>query len=270
MLALLALTLAASPALTVVSEHPRGALTLREVRFESPTRQKPITGVLVVPAGPGPFAAVLFAHWLGDEPTSNHTEFLDDAVELGERGVLSLLIDSPWSDPEWFEHGRSPKTDVAESQAQVKDFQRAMDVLIAQPGVDPKRVGFVGHDFGAMYGVLMGSAQPRAKTWVLLAPTATFSEWFLIGEKPADPKAFVKSLAPFDLARHLPKLKGTVLFQFAKTDRYVPPEAVKALTSATPQVHAVKIYENAGHDLKVPEAHDDRLRWLSEALQLKP
>jgi dienelactone hydrolase len=270
MLPLLALTLAAAPTLTVVTEQSRGALTLREVRFDSPTRAKPITGVLVVPAGAGPFAAVLFAHWLGDPPTSNHTEFLDDAVELGERGVLSLLIDSPWSDPEWFEHGRSPKTDLAESQAQVKDFQRAMDVLLAQPGVDLKRVGFVGHDFGAMYGVLMGSAQPRAKTWVLLAPTATFSEWFLLGEKPADPKAFVKSLAPLDLARHLPKLKGSVLFQFAKTDRYVSPEVVKALVAATPQTHEVKLYEHAGHDLKVPEAHDDRLRWLVQALHPTP
>jgi hypothetical protein len=45
---------------------------------------------------------------------------------------------------------------------------------------------------------------------------------------------------------------------------------VKALTSATPQAHEVNIYENAGHDLKVTEAHDDRLRWLSQALQLKP
>ncbi len=38
---------------------------------------------LVVPAGKGPFAAILFGHWAMDgSPTRNRTEFLEEAVAL--------------------------------------------------------------------------------------------------------------------------------------------------------------------------------------------
>src|SRR3954469_16432497 len=47
--------------------------------------------------------AVLFVHWYEPpRPTSNRTEFLAEAVELGAHGVTSLLIDTPWTAERWF------------------------------------------------------------------------------------------------------------------------------------------------------------------------
>ena len=55
---------------------------------------------LVRPAGPVK-AAVLFVHWY--EPgsaDSNRTQFLSQALELAREGVVSLLPETMWSEPE--------------------------------------------------------------------------------------------------------------------------------------------------------------------------
>src|ERR1700716_3866200 len=60
---------------------------------------------LVDSATSGKSAVILFVHWL--EPhakDSNRTQFLGQAVELAKLGTTSLLIETMWSDPEWFEH----------------------------------------------------------------------------------------------------------------------------------------------------------------------
>lgn len=50
-----------------------------------------------------PRAAILFVHWYGPPaPTSNRTQFIPDAVELAKNGAIPLLIDTPWSRPEYF------------------------------------------------------------------------------------------------------------------------------------------------------------------------
>jgi len=61
----------------------------------------------------------------------------------------------------------------------VLDFWRGIDVLLAQPGVEAERLGFVGHDFGAMYGSILGGIDQRVKTYILMAGTGRFANWFL-------------------------------------------------------------------------------------------
>ena len=112
-----------------------------------------ISGYLVSPErGGDSLAAILYVHWLGEKETTNRTQFLNEAVALANQGVVSLLIDAMWAQPKWYEK-RIPEEDYDNAIAQVMDLRRALDLLIAQPGVDPDRVGFVGHDFGAMYGI---------------------------------------------------------------------------------------------------------------------
>jgi dienelactone hydrolase len=114
----------------------------------------------------GAGAAVLFVHWYEPpRPTSNRTEFLAEAVDLAARSVTSLLIDAPWAGERWFPTRDSEK-DYDFSVQQVKDLRRALDVLLAQPGIDKTRVALVGHDFGAMYGALAAAADPRVTAFV--------------------------------------------------------------------------------------------------------
>jgi predicted esterase len=216
-----------------------------------------------------PRPAVLFVHWYGPpEPTSNRSQFVPDAIELAQSGVVSLLIDTPWSDPDYFPK-RKREEDYDRSVAQVKDLRRALDVLLAQPAIDPARVAYVGHDFGAMYGVLAASVDRRVRRFVFMAGTRSFSDWFLLGEPKLEGEArqtFIDRLAPLDPIAALPKLKDVpLLFQFATDDRYVSKAAADALVAAAPGKPDVRTYQ-AGHELN-EQATRERIEWLKKRLR---
>src|SRR6185436_17677578 len=109
---------------------------------------------LVTPngAGGGARPAILFLHWYEPpRPTSNRTEFLAEAVELAGSGVISLLVDTPWTKEDWFPT-RDAARDYEFTVQMAKDVRRALDALLAaQPAIDKSRVALVGHDFGAMW-----------------------------------------------------------------------------------------------------------------------
>ena len=207
--------------------------------------------------------AVLFLHWLGDPPTTNLSEFRADALNMAKAGAVTLSVDAMWAAPDWFEKGRSTDTDYANSIAQVIDLRRALDVLLAQPGVDPSRLAYVGHDFGAMYGAVLSGIDPRPRYYVLMAGTATFSEWYLLGKKPADIDAYSKTMAVLDPPEFLKQSTAkSFLFQFANRDRYIKPDRAYVFFDAAPAPKTMIVYPS-DHSLEVPAAHADRLAWLS-------
>ena len=118
-----------------------------------------------------PRPAILFLHWYGPpNPSSNRTQFLPEAVELAGSGVVSLLVDTPWSKERWFGTRDSAK-DYEFTVQMAKDVRRALDVLLAQPDIDKARIAVVGHDFGAMWGALAVAADPRVTHFVYAAGT---------------------------------------------------------------------------------------------------
>jgi hypothetical protein len=119
-------------------------------------------------------AAILYVHWLeSDAPDSNRTQFIGEAEVMAKRGAVALLIETMWSERDWFIK-RTQADDYENSRRQVIELRQALDLLLAQPGVDANRVAYVGHDFGAMYGVVLGSVDPRATCYVLMAGTPLF------------------------------------------------------------------------------------------------
>ncbi|HWT06740.1 MAG TPA: hypothetical protein VN224_13345, partial [Xanthomonadales bacterium] len=183
----------------------------------------PMNAVLVAPdAAPKNAPAVLWVHWLGEVATTNHTEFMSDAQALAKRGVVSLLVDMPWSQAKWFTDLRTPDDDYAATIAQVVSLRRALDCLSAVKGVDKTRVAYVGHDFGAMDGALLLAADDRPAYAVLMAPTLSYWEWYLLGKQPADPAAYVARMSAFDLPGWLARGKQkAMLLQFGQLDEYV-------------------------------------------------
>ena len=227
-----------------------------------------VGGVLYRAATPGRHAAVLFVHWLGDPATTNHTEFDTDARALTARGADCLLVDAMWSKPDWFETGRTTATDARDSVEQVIDLRRSLDVLLALPDVDPARVAYVGHDFGAMYGAVLAGVDPRPRYFVLMAGVNSFSDWYLLGKKPADVKAYEAEMAPYAPTTWLAKSTALgFLFQFSAHDRYVSAAQAAAFSQAAPLPRGV-FYYNTDHSLAVPDAGTDRLAWLTSRLIL--
>jgi dienelactone hydrolase len=231
-----------------------------DVAFDAADRK--VSAFLVRPKGK-PTAAVLWAHWYGEEANPNRKEFLVDALELAKEGVVSLL-------PQEFFPWMEPVSEDADADRQLTidqgvQLRRGLDVLQEQAGDVP--VGFVGHDYGAMFGALL-VADKRPQTYVLMAPDATFSNWFL--------KYFVRGASKTDLDRAFAPLEpvnnvgdaapASVFFQFAKSDRYVPGSVADKVTEAASEPKKVESYDS-GHELD-DAARKDRLAWLREELGL--
>ena len=258
------------PADLVVGEtEERGAAAITDVTYQTLTGARR-AAYLVTPskAAAGPHPAVLFVHWYEPpNPTSSRREFLPDAVDLAGDGVTSLLVDTMWSDPDWFRN-RDPENDLGHSIEQVKELRRALDILASRPGVDSSRVFYVGHDFGAMYGALVaGVDASRLKGFVFMAGTRSFSDWFLLWPKRDDAgKAeIVRRLAPLDPTRHLAAFgELPVLFQFATRDTFVTKAAAEALVTSAAGPKDVRWYD-AEHALNA-DATRDRLAWLRARL----
>jgi dienelactone hydrolase len=232
-----------------------------------------IHALLVSPDTPAPsMPGVLFVHWLGDPASSDAREFLPDAEWLARRGVVSLLPDEPWSRPNWFEKIRSTATDATDSIATVVALRRCFDVLEKAAGVDPKRLAYVGHDFGATYGALVAEADPRPAWFVFMTPTVSLADWFLLDTErpPADRAAYLAQMSAFDIKAALARASFSgSLTQFASHDEYVSGGKAREFARALPPVdRTVRTYDTT-HALDLDAATDDRRSWLGKRLGVK-
>jgi len=248
-----------------VSSEQRGDVTVRDVTF-SPEPGREVKAYLVVPKGSGPFAGILWVHWLGEEK-SNRTQFLDEAVELAPKGTVSLLVDAMWSAPKWFGN-RVPDKDYENSIRQVMELRRAIDLLLSQSNVDKTRIGFVGHDYGAMYGMLMAGVDQRISTFVFIAATQSLNDWAFLGPQPKSKAAYLKQNSNLELTDYLRQVKtASKLFQFGKGDFYVSQADAAVLFAAAPEPKQRKLYE-ASHKMELSEIVRDRDEWLVKQLKL--
>jgi len=247
------------------------SVTVRQLTYAQLDGTRNGATLVLPPAGDrGPHPAILFLHWYEPpRPTSNRTEFLAEAVELAGSGVVSLLVDTPWATESWF-----PRRDAAKDYEftiqMTKDVRRALDALLAQPGLDATRVAVVGHDFGAMWGALAVAADPRVTHFVYMAGTRAFTDWYLFTPKKegAEKDAFIAKLAPFDPIVHLAKISPRpVLLLFGTKDTFVKNEAATAMADAVTGPKTLKTYEFE-HELTYG-ARMDRVAWLKEQFKLK-
>ena len=231
-----------------------------------------ITGEVVEGKGDVWHPAILYVHWLGDPKTTNHTEFEAEAAQFADVGVTSLLIDAPWSQPGWFEGmGASADADIRFTQNTVVDLRRSLDMLEHLPNVDRERIGYVGHDFGAMFGILLASVDHRPAAWVFMTPNTSLGAWYLWEKKTPDRDAYLAKLSAFDLAPYASRIQtkgGGVEFEFSNKDEYVTHADAQALFDATPGSKDIQWF-NAGHALD-ENAQSDRFVWLESRILEPP
>jgi dienelactone hydrolase len=261
----------------VIEEFGDG--TLHDITYASP-KGGPVAAYLVVPKGKGPFAAVLFGHW----GNGTRAEFIPEAKIYARAGAVSLIPDYPWDRPQpWRktpDHFDKPELDrEAEIQA-VVDLRRGIDLLLARPDVDPKRLAYVGHSYGAQWGSILAAVDKRMKTSVLMAGVAEIADILLRGDDPGlvelrksqpagqlekyadvtgdiDAVHFVGHAAPIPL-----------LLQFAKYEQYFDKASMQRYVAAASEPKMV-LYYDTGHDLNDPQALEDRYDWLAKYINLR-
>jgi len=210
--------------------------------------------------------AAFFVHLLGAPPDNDRTEFFEDAIELADSNVTSLLVEAPWADPEWFS-ARKLEEDLPNVLKYVSQLEGQFKLLLAQSKAPPEKVAFVGHDFGAMYGALMLKNQDSIRHAVIMAAVPDFADWFLLGQKLSNPqeqqyRQRVQAIAPSRYLRCAPKLD--VLFQFAQTDRFVSRKQANDFIESAPAEKEVLWY-TSGHELQEP-SRKDRIAWLKQRI----
>jgi dienelactone hydrolase len=270
--ALFAYDRAADFALEEKNPETRGDATVRDVSFVAVPGEKPkrIPAYIVTPKNSATRAAMLWVHWLGNPATTNRTEFLDEAIALASRGVVSVLPDCMWSKPRWY-RDRVLEDDYENSVAQVIAIRRALDLLAQQPGAATLPVGLVGHDYGGMYSTIALGLEPRVKAAVLIAVTASLNDWAFFAQQPAAQDAYLKQNAPLELRDYLAALSGTsVLFQFAEKDRFVSLENAQQSFAAVSAAKQMIVYGGAEHAMIAPATiRSDRAAWLMRELGLE-
>ena len=221
------------------------------------------------PQGEASLAAILYVHWYESESISSHrTQFEEEAKELARLGAVCLSIETLWSDRDFFLK-RTQKEDMQNSLEEVVNIRRALDLLASQPNVDTKRLAYVGHDFGGMYGVLAGSLDQRPTHYVVMASTPRFPDWYLYLPKLEGEarETFIQQMTEIDPITHVPNLSpASVLFQFATDDFHVPKERAEEFFAAAKEPREIKWYE-AQHGLN-EAATEDRKAWLKQSLGL--
>ncbi len=221
------------------------------------------------PKGEGSFPAILYVHWYEPEAhDSNRSQFVEEAKEMARAGAVCLTVETLWSDPDFFLK-RTQADDLQNSMEEVVNLRRFLDFLTGLPNVDSKRIAYVGHDFGGMYGVLAGSLDQRPSHYVIMAATPRFPDWYLYLPKLEGDarKAFILQMSEIDPITHVPRLApASVLFQFADNDPHVSKERAEEFFAMASEPKLMKWYE-AGHGLDV-DATMDRKGWLKEQLGL--
>ena len=257
-------------------EARKGA-SVHDISYHSPKGGR-VTAYLVVPsARRQKFAGVIFMH---SRPGSRNN-FLDEALSLAEVGAVSLLIDAPFSRAgeskrEFDPTVTKPEIDRDIYIQTVIDMRRGVDLLVSRSDIDPKRIGFVGHSYGAHTGAVLAGVERRIKAYVIMAGAPSLTEFLRTSTLPAIVKTrdsltkeqqdnYFNTLAVVDPINYIGHVAPAAQFlQFGKTDGYPTEEKAKLYSEKASKPKLVKFYD-AGHALN-DEAKRDRAAWLSEQI----
>jgi len=254
-----------------------------DLSYASP-RGGRVPASLVIPSGHGPFAAVLFGHWMmPGSPLRNRREFLDEALLLARSGAASLLTDAPPVRPGFVEEKEGIRGQIQNADAsrqQVIDFRRGVDLLTARSDIDAARLAYVGHSYNAHTGAILSAIDKRIGSFVLMAGVFADEAYIFDSDLPEirkfrektgekalrdffqkyafdDPIHFVDQSAP-----------AAIFLQFGSDDRPIPEALARHYYELFGEPKKIAFYK-AGHALN-SEARADRIQWLAERLSLSP
>ncbi len=221
---------------------------------------------LVEPDDGGRGSAILFLHWFDTEaPDGNRTQFLEEAGALAEaHGVVSVLPQGrfPWSGAP-----TDAASDTERIRAEVEGHRAAVDLLAARDDVEQGRIGLVGHDFGAMHGVVLAADDPRLAAVVLIAATPRWGDWFLpFWPISGDRFDYLRALEPLDPISRIGDLAPRpVCLQFARNDFFIAAMTGLELHRAVGEPKEMHAYD-ADHGVRDPQAAVDRAAFLGRHL----
>ena len=162
---------ARTPAVDVISNVDEGALRIQTIEFDTGGGVS-CSAELIAPDHGGKYPGVV---WLG----SGDKEWEPYALDFSKLGAVSIL-------PDWC--GKAP---IVDARAYYNDrvqtvigVRRAADILAARDDVDRKRIAFVGHSGGTIWGADALAVDKRFKAAVLEVGLQGFTYHICTGPIP--------------------------------------------------------------------------------------
>jgi dienelactone hydrolase len=255
-------------------ENAVGAVEVSAISYDSPAGGR-VTGLLFIPLQrSSPRPGIILMH--GSPGSSRDAWLINHATALANYGAVVIAIDAPFarrSGPP----SRMTKEDRDEQIQLMKDLQRAVDVLRAQPNVDKDRIAYVGISFGGAAGVQFAAIEHRIKAAALVVANAGLVTHqtqpgglvVLSTLTCATRAAWFREMIPIEAIRFIGFAKPTpLLFQNGQKDEFITSSDAQSLHNAAPEPKTV-IWYDAGHNL-TSQATFDRHDWLVKQIGLDP
>lgn len=172
------------------------------VAFRNPAAGIDLAGTLSLPQGKGPFPAVVLVSGTGrntrDEEVEGHKVFAVLADTLNRRGLAVLRYDKRGVGGSGGAYRDATTADFA------TDASAAVQFLMARPGIDPRRVGLLGHSEGGVIAPLVGAETPKVAFIVMMAGPAVRGDRLFAAQSArvarlyGAPEAYVARREAFD------------------------------------------------------------------------
>ncbi len=217
----------------------------------------------VLPASGSISGAVLFLHWFDPQaPDGNRTQFLDQAKDLAGEGIACLLpqLSFPWSvEPS------GSAADVGQIEAELEGLADGVEHLARRV----ERIVVVGHDYGAMHGLLLMAREPRLVAGAFIAPANRWADWNVrFWNVEEDRLDYMRALRTLDPIEHIGSIAPRpLLLQFAEQDFFIAGMDANELFNAAGEPRRIERYD-ADHALRHDQAIADRRAFILEQLGL--
>jgi dienelactone hydrolase len=237
-------------------------VAVRPISFASP-RGGRATALLVVPAGGGPFPAVVMMPGSNQLPAA----FRPTALEVATRGAVVLVADQSQTRP-----GHTPlfsfnSAERDEFVQTVVDVRRGVDVLTARSDVDPLRLAFWGFSHGAFIGGIVAGVERRIASYVLQSGGGADYLRVNAPQRLREPalSSYLASIATVDPDLYVAHAAPSAVFlQNGSLDKTYTAAGVAAWQAAASEPKKIATYQT-DHGLDA-EANADALAWLASRI----
>jgi dipeptidyl aminopeptidase/acylaminoacyl peptidase len=240
-----------------------------DITFQSP-RGGDVEATIVLPPTGGegnPYPVALYLHPYRFSRSFHYRE----AFDIAEQGVAVLLLNGAQAREDL------PPVDLLDPvysagafrsyvRHDLVDLRRALDYLEQRKDIDLDRVAVVGQEYGALPAAGLAAVDDRVDVLILSAVPAEPSKYWAKEFVPQETyDSFHELLRDFDPIRLLGSIDAEVLIQNPRRDDDWPLPEYERLAEKADGAE-VRWYPDYGHNMG-PDADQDRVRWLVEALK---
>ena len=237
-------------------------VVVRSITFASP-RGGRASALLFVPAGAGPFPAIVMMPGSNQPPAS----FRPTALEIATRGAVVLVADQSQTRP-----GHTPLYSFTAAERDdfvqtVTDVRRGLDVLAGRADVDPQRLAFWGFSHGAFIGGIIAGVDRRIASYVLQSGGGADYLRANAPQRLREPalSAYLATLASVDPNIYIAHAAPSAVFlQNGSLDKTYTTEGVAAWQTAASEPKRIATYAT-DHGLDAV-ATGDALAWLASRI----